>query len=506
MGRVNGERFRCQGPLSTFALSCTPLTLVFAIDSKFQEDFWQSVGRLLEQDPAVSASKKRWLDPMKISMVRTEQGILVKLKTNNEFTASFVREQLLSKITQASNQVLGQPCQIEVEADPEQDGSVALHNGLIPPSHFQNPPEMDPPRVLWGTQNLSSAPAAKVQIPSVHHNPFDQRYTFDTFVVGTSNQFAHASSYAVAENPARHYNPLFLYSPPGLGKTHLLQAIGNHILAKNPNTRVLFISAERFVNELIESIQHNKMTHFRNKFRDSYDVVLFDDIQFIAGKEKSEEEFFHTFNALHSSRRQIVMTCDCPPKQIQNLEERLRTRIEWGLIADIAAPDIETRIAILKNKAERDDIYLPDDVATFMATYIKSNVRELEGVLIKLQAHASLTGAELSIDLAKQQLNHLVPEQGSNFTIESVQAAVVKHYKLKSGDFKSSVKQRAVARPRQIAMFLIRKYTQMGFKEIGQIFGGRDHSTVMYACKEIERLVETDAKVKEDVEAIQNLL
>lgn len=338
-------------------------------------------------------------------------------------------------------------------------------------------------------------------------NPsIDPRYTFDSFVVGSSNQLAHAAAVAVSENPGLQYNPLFLYSAPGLGKTHLLYAIANQILARNPQARILYISAEVFVNELIEAIAGRTMTQFRTQYRDSYDAILFDDIQFIAGKEKTEEEFFHTFNALHAARKQIVVSSDRPPKEIKDLQARLRTRFEWGLVVDITPPEIETRIAILKTKAERDDLYLPDDVANYLATHIKSNIRELEGILIKLQAHARLTGSELSLELAKMHLQDLIPEQSSSYTVEQIQLAVAKHFKIRVGDFKSSSKLRSVARPRQIAMFLVRKYSSLGLKEIGEAFGGRDHSTVIHACREIERMIETDEELRKAVEAVQNQL
>jgi chromosomal replication initiator protein len=364
------------------------------------------------------------------------------------------------------------------------------------------------------TEALHIVPLPKVSLPAnpqvpLATNPFNQfdpKYTFETFVVGGSNQFAHASALAVSQKPALQYNPLFIYSPPGLGKTHLLHAIANAILAKYPNQRILYTTAERFMNDLIESIQYGKMPQFRTKYRDNYDVLLIDDIQFIAGKEKTEEEFLNTFHTLHSSKKQIVLTSDRPPNEIEGLAERLRSRFLWGLIADIGIPDIETRIAILKNKAEVEDLYLPDDVATFVASHIKSNVRELEGVLIKLSAHCSLTGVELSLELAKQILKIDESEKGSGYTVDSIQAAVAKHFKLKSSDFKSQSKTRSVARPRQIAMYLIRKYTSLGFKEIGEYFGGRDHTTVMHACKSIEDKLESDQALKTSVEAVQNLL
>jgi chromosomal replication initiator protein len=260
------------------------------------------------------------------------------------------------------------------------------------------------------------------------------------------------------------------------------------------------------VNELIELIRKNAMTQFRNKYRESFDILLIDDIQFIAGKEKTEEEFFHTFNAFHSSRRQIVVTSDRPPKEIEGLEERVRTRFEWGLVVDIQPPEIETRIAILKAKAERDDIYLPDEVATFIATHVKSNVRELEGLLIRLQAQASLSGAEISLEMAKQELKASLPEEGSLITVETIQNVVARHFQIRVQDLKSTARTKTVALPRQIAMFLVRKYTGLGLKDIGQFFGGKDHSTILHACNKIETGSELDPEIRTAVENIQNLL
>lgn len=469
-------------------------------------DVWRAVYRHLEAESTLTPQQLQlWVAPLRLVTIEESPdslGMCVKMAAQTDFAAHWVTSHFQAAIEQAFTQILGHPSTLSVVVSSVEGASASPES--LPDIHTKEAPSMSPSPdpvpdsgVLWGAMTRTS------QNMPTH---FEPRYTFDSFVVGASNQFAHASAFAVSENPARQYNPLFLYSQPGLGKTHLLHAIANGVLARNPSARVLYISAERFVNEMIESIQHHKTTEFRKKYRDSYDVILFDDIQFIAGKERTEEEFFHTFNALHSSKRQIVLTSDRPPKEIEGLEERLRTRFEWGLIADITPPEIETRIAILKAKAERDDIYLPDDVATFLATYIKSNVRELEGVLIKLQAHASLTGAELSLELAKQQLKLVVPEQGSNYTIESIQSAVAKHFRLKAADFKSNSKQRSVARPRQIAMYLIRKYTSLGFKEIGNYFGGRDHTTIMHACREIEKKIESEQDVKDAVEAIQNLL
>lgn len=267
-----------------------------------------------------------------------------------------------------------------------------------------------------------------------------------------------------------------------------------------------YLSAESFANDYIDSIKLNRMSEFRSRYRDSFDVLLVDDVQFLAGRKKTEEEFFHTFNALYGSKRQIVLTSDRSPKEIKDLEERILTRFEWGLVTDIQPPEIETRIAILKTKAECDDIYLPDDVANFLATHIKTNVRELEGVLVKLQAQASLTGAEISLEMAKDQLKNLVVDTTPQFTAENIQAAVAKYFGLRMSDLKSQTRTKNIALARQIAMFLVRKYTGLGYKEIGQHFGGKDHTTVIHACEKIERAMEDSSDSRVLIEQVQNSL
>ena len=462
-------------------------------------EIWQAAYRILE-NTNVSTQLKAWIEPL--SFVRSENvgnSLRIILVAPNDFSAKWVRDHYQKDIENALSQIIGSSCELGFEVSEKLETSAPYEPPVETRSSMNTRLEEHIP-----TPSTSASPPATIRAP--YENPFDPKYTFENFVVGASNQFAHASAIAVAEQPAKQYNPLFLYSHPGLGKTHLLHAIANYVLAKNPNVRVAYLSAERFVNELIESIGQNRMSQFRTKYRDSFDLILIDDIQFIAGKVRTEEEFFHTFNALHSSKRQIVVTSDRPPKEIEGLEERIRTRFEWGLVSDISPPEIETRIAILKAKAERDDIYLPDDVATFLATYIKSNVRELEGTLIKLQAQASLTGAEMSLEMAKQHLKMAIPEEGSHFTIESILTAVAKHFHLKAADFKSTSRTRTIVRPRQIAMYLIRKYTGVGFKEIGMYFGGKDHTTIMHAYSQIEKGIETDSSLRDAVEAIQNLL
>lgn len=459
---------------------------------------WQAAYQILEQS-IVHNKLQVWIQPLQfLGFEPLEKGLRIKIGAPNDFTAQWVRDHYLNQIRSAFSQVTGSECEIAL--------SVTEQGREAQAAFEEAPMEVAAPSMPMSSSGVASGIVISSGSRATHESGLDPRYTFDSFVVGASNQFAHASAAAVAEQPGKQYNPLFLYSPPGLGKTHLLHAIGNHLLATKPNSRVAYLSAEKFVNELIESLQHRKMMQFREKYRDSYDLILIDDIQFIAGKNSSEEEFFHTFNALYSSKRQIVLSCDRPPKQIEGLEERIRTRFEWGLVADITPPEIETRIAILKAKAERDDIYLPDDVATFLASYIKTNVRELEGLLVKLQAQASLTGAEISLEMAKQQLKDAVPSEGSTYTIESIQGAVAKHYHLKVQDLKSTTRAQTVSLPRQIAMYLIRKYTNMGYKEIGKYFGGKDHSTIMHGCRKIEGEMETDSTVRDAVESIQNLL
>ena len=358
---------------------------------------------------------------------------------------------------------------------------------------------------------LSAAPISHAQhqpssLRSSSGDFLNPKYTFETFVVGSSNQFAHAAAYAVAEQPARNYNPLFIFGGVGLGKTHLLNAIGNQAMKKQPHLRVCYVSSEKFVNELINCLRYEKMDVFRKKYREGYDILLMDDIQFIAGKERTQEEFFHTFNTLHGSRKQIVVTSDKFPKDIPGLEERLRTRFEWGLIADIQPPEMETRLAILRNKAEVDDIYLPDDVAIFLASHIKSNIRELEGSLIRVGAFASLTGMEITVDLAKDILKNIIKDKERSVNVEDIQKAVCSFYDIKMMDIKSKKKNKLLSMPRQIAMFLCRKHTDDSFPEIGKKFGGKDHSTVIHAVTKITEEAKRDATLRNALASIENIL
>ena len=317
------------------------------------------------------------------------------------------------------------------------------------------------------------------------------RYSFDTFIVGSSNQFAHAACRAVAEAPSRSYNPLFIYGGVGLGKTHLMHAIGHYVLTHLKTLKLTYISSERFMNEMINGVRYDRILDFRERYR-SVDVLLVDDIQFLAGKEGTQTEFFHTFNALYDSQKQIVISSDRPPHEIPQLEERLRSRFEWGLIADIQPPDLETKVAILKRKADNEGVPLPDNVAIYIAGKIKSNVRELEGSLIRLVAYASLTGREISLALAHDVLRNVLQHDERAVTIEGIQKFVSDYYQLKHGELKSRNNSKSIAMPRQIAMYLCKSLTNASLPEIGRSFGGKHHSTVIHSIRKIEDLRKRD--------------
>ena len=344
----------------------------------------------------------------------------------------------------------------------------------------------DNPAVQLGPEEaaaLETGAAATVPGPA----GLNPRYTLDTFIVGTSNQFAHAACRAVAEAPSRSYNPLFIYGGVGLGKTHLMHAVGQYVLKHDRTLKLTYISAERFMNEMINAVRYDRILDFRERYR-SVDVLLVDDVQFLAGKEGTQTEFFHTFNALYDSQKQIVISSDCPPHEIPQLEERLRSRFEWGLIADIQAPDLETKTAILKRKAETEGVPLPDNVAIYIAGKIKSNIRELEGSLIRLIAYASLTGREITLPLAQDVLRNVLQNDDRAVTIEIVQKSVADHYSLKVAELKSKNNSKSVAMPRQIAMYLCKTLTNASLPEIGKSFGGKHHSTVIHSIRKVEAM------------------
>jgi chromosomal replication initiator protein len=360
-------------------------------------------------------------------------------------------------------------------------------------------PEDDPAATPVRHDGGLSAP--QVAPPAIHvaQSRFDwdgaaqlnARYTFDGFVIGSGNQFAHAACQAVAQRPSKAYNPLFLYGGVGMGKTHLMQAIGHEVKRAMPQAAICYVSSEKFTNEMINSLRYDKMTSFRDKFR-NVDVLLIDDIQFLAQKERTQEEFFHTFNALHESMKQIVIASDRPPKELPEIEDRLRSRFEWGLIADIQPPDLETKVAILQKKGEQERITLPTDVALFIASNIRSNVRELEGALIRLVAHSSLTNTEITLPYTQQVLKNFIDSQARKVTIESIQKAVAEQFGLRLLEIKAKNNSRAIVYPRQIAMYLSKHLTEASLPEIGRQFGGKHHTTVLHSVEKIEEARKND--------------
>ncbi len=354
--------------------------------------------------------------------------------------------------------------------------------------------------------NLSSSSNSTIDTTSGYSNStLNPKYTFDTFVVGNNNRFAHAAALAVAEAPATSYNPLFIYGGVGLGKTHLMHSIGNEILRKNRDSKILYVTSEKFTNHLINAIKDNKNEQFRTKYR-NIDVLLIDDIQFIAGKERIQEEFFHTFNTLHESGKQIIISSDRPPKDIQLLEDRLKSRFEWGLIADISNPDYETRLAILRKKAQLDNIIIDDEILSNIATRIDSNIRELEGTLNKLIAKSSLTNSPITMEMAEKAINDIVSQQDKVISSDFIQETVAKYFNISAKELKGSKRSNDIAFPRQIAMYLCRNVAQMSLPQIGKDFGKRDHTTVMHACNKIEQEIKENQNTKLIVESVKNIL
>lgn len=374
-------------------------------------------------------------------------------------------------------------------------------------------------KVGSGAPSAPSAPSAENALPKIKsaesaseravplQEPiFNPKNTFDTFVVGNNNNFAYAAALAVAQAPGKSYNPLFLYGGVGLGKTHLLHAIGHHVTANKKGARVAYLSSEKFTNEYIDGIQNNQLVKFRKKYRQT-DVLLIDDIQFLAGKERIQEEFFHTFNALHEAHKQIVLTCDRPASEIQNLEHRLVSRFEWGLVTDLQPPDVEMRLAILHKKAQLMGVELPDDIINFLANRIRTNIRRLEGALIRVASFAALTGKKLSVEVIEGLLREVLHEEGRHsVSIEIIQKRVAEHFDIRLADMTSKRRPESIAFPRQIAMFLARQMTETSLTAIGEAFGGRDHGTVLHACRLVKDRMEVDANVRQVVSYLEKQL
>lgn len=376
--------------------------------------------------------------------------------------------------------------------------SAARGGGRVDVSFVVGDRSKAPPPVPADQAAASRAGVSGRNRRNLNLNP---KYTFATFVVGGSNQFAHAASMAVAEQPARAYNPLFIYGGVGLGKTHLLNAIGNHV-AERSDVRIAYVTTEQFTNEVINSIRYDKMIDLRRRYR-NVDMLMIDDIQFLAGKERTQEEFFHTFNALYEAHKQIVVSSDRFPKEMPDIDERLRSRFEWGLIADLQSPDVETRIAILRKKSEDEGVQLPDDVVQFLAANMKSNIRELEGSLVRLGAYSSLTGQPISLEMAKTVPRDVIGDKKKIVAMDDIQEAVSTRFHVKVSDLKSRRRSKTLVQPRQIAMFLCRELTDASFPEIGRQFGGKDHTTIMHACKQVAKAVEADTTLRAALEGLK---
>jgi chromosomal replication initiator protein len=424
-----------------------------------------------------------WIRPIKISSL---EGSNITLHVPNKFFKDWLMENYHAVIKEALTSIAGIDLKVDLQ--------IALDAKKSQSST----------RRAGDHQEKTRSP--KKSVRSGTNQSLNQHYAFDRFVVGPCNQFAHAASVSVAEQPAKNYNPLFIYGGVGLGKTHLLNAIGLHTLALFPHLNVVYVSAEEFMNELINSIRYDRMPKFREKYR-NMDCLLMDDIQFVAGKEKTQEEFFHTFNTLHDSGKQIVVTSDKFPKDIPNMENRLRSRFEWGLIADIHPPEIETKIAILEKKAQENKMVLPQNVAHYVASHVESNIRELEGYLIRISAFSSLTGKEIDMNLTKEVLKKIIKSnEKEEVTVDEILKTVAGKLNVKMSDIKSHKKNKNLVFARQIAMYLSRRMTSASFPDIGEKIGGRDHSTVIYACNKMKKVMEEDLNVKKLVLELEEIL
>lgn len=445
-------------------------------DMQFEEDIvklWNLALPLI-RDEISDVSYKTWIEPIKPVLLK---GSTICFAAE-DFAVDFLKKNYAGRISEAISQFTDIPG-LTVDFISKRNEQDYVSRAV---SYDEVRPPEPSPLITFGL------------------NP---KYTFDSFVVGSSNRFAHAASLAVAEAPAMAYNPLFLYGGSGLGKTHLMQAIGNYIRTTNPSAKILYISAESFTNELINSIKDNTNEQFRNKYR-MVDVLMIDDIQFISGKEKTEEEFFHTFNYLHQANKQIVISCDRPPREIHTLEDRLRSRFEWGLLCDIQPPDYETRVAILKKKCQNENLDVPDGVLDFVASKIDTNIRELEGALTRIQAFSRLEGAAVTIDLAAQILQEYSGEKTRTYSVSQIQNKVADYFDISTSDIISSKRNKEIAYARQIAIYICRTLLDNSVTSLGHEFGDRDHSTILHAVKKIETGMKTNPVIKRDLEQIMH--
>ncbi|MDO3387687.1 chromosomal replication initiator protein DnaA [Gilvimarinus sp. SDUM040013] len=467
------------------------------------------------QDELPSQQFNTWIRPLKIE--GGAEGDCLRILAPNRFVCDWVREKFLDRIGELANQYQADPA-LSIEVGVGNRGTTTnVMRRPAPtaprpaPGHFNNNasepigrsdsplPSPEEPR-----QPSAATVASKTDVEGglKHQSNVNRAFTFASFVEGKSNQLGLAAARQVAENPGGAYNPLFIYGGVGLGKTHLMQAVGNALLQKNPNAKVIYLHSERFVADMVKALQLNAINDFKRYYR-SVDALLIDDIQFFAGKERSQEEFFHTFNSLLEGGQQIILTCDRYPKEINGLEERLKSRFGWGLTVAVEPPELEMRVAILKKKAQQVEVDLPDDAAFFIAQRIRSNVRELEGALKRVIASAHFTGRSIDVELVREALKDLLALQDKQVSVDNIQRVVGEYYKIKIADMLSKRRSRSVARPRQVAMALAKELTNHSLPEIGEAFGGRDHTTVLHACRKIKQLEEEDADIRED---LKNLL
>ena len=441
------------------------------------EKLWNAVLAQAEQ----KISKPSFDTWLKSTKLLAHSGTNVTISAPNSFARDWLEQYYIHMITGILNELTGEDLLIKFVVQKDQ---IADDIELPPPI----------------TQAKSNEHA------DTSPGMLNPKYTFDTFVIGSGNRFAHAASLAVAEAPAKAYNPFFIYGGVGLGKTHLMHAIGHYVKEHNPKANVVYLSSEKFTNEFINSIRDNKAIDFRNKYR-NVDVLLIDDIQFLAGKESTQEEFFHTFNTLHEESKQIVISSDRPPKEIPTLEDRLRSRFEWGLITDIAPPDLETRIAILRKKAKADGLDIPNEVMLYIANQVDTNIRELEGALIRVVAYSSLVNKDVSPELAAEALKDIMPNSKPRMvSILDIQTATGEHFNIRLEDFTAKRRTKSIAFPRQVAMYLSRELTDFSLPKIGEEFGGRDHTTVIHAHEKISSLLKTDQQLQQDIKQIRSML
>ncbi|WP_025027511.1 chromosomal replication initiator protein DnaA [Caldalkalibacillus mannanilyticus] len=444
-------------------------------------DLWsQTLGEIKKK--LSKPSFDTWLKSTKASSLKGDQLVIT---APNEFARDWLESRYLNLISETIFDLTGSELTIKF---------------IIPQN--QQVEDLDLELAFQKNKQMEQ----QAQAEENHQSMLNPKYTFDSFVIGAGNRFAHAASLAVAEAPAKAYNPLFIYGGVGLGKTHLMHAIGQYIVEHNPKAKVVYLSSEKFTNEFINSIRDNKTVEFRNRYR-NIDILLIDDIQFLAGKEQTQEEFFHTFNSLHEESKQIIISSDRPPKEIPTLEDRLRSRFEWGLITDITPPDLETRIAILRKKAKAENLDIPNDVMVYIANQIDTNIRELEGALIRVVAYSSLVNQDMNAELATEALKDIIPNSKPKMiTIYRIQQVVSDHFGLKVEEFKAKKRTKAVAFPRQIAMYLSRELTDASLPKIGEEFGGRDHTTVIHAQDKIKKSIQTDTHIQKTIQSLIEII